>query len=201
MADRPRIALFCEDRAHEQLVRALVRRLADEEGLRPTVQPVAARGGHGRALAEFKAWQSAFLREKARGLPDLLVLIIDGNCKGWNSVKSSLENAIDKRVVPRAVAGCPDPHVERWYMADPEAFERVVGVRPGPDPGKCGRLVYKRLVDEAVEQAKLPQLTGSADLAPDLVREVNLYQAGKREASLGSFVEDLRPALQQLAAQ
>jgi len=198
MADRPRIVLFCEDRGHEQFVRALVERLAGEEGLRPTLQAPSARGGHARALEEFKVWQESFLNQTRHGLPDVLVLVIDANCSGWNVAHGQLEAAIDEGVIPHHVVGCPDPHVERWYIADPAAFQRVVGVPPGRDQGKCERNVYKRLVEDAVRTAGVPLLTGTADLASDLVEEMDLFQAGKNQSSLGHFVSDLRGVLRRL---
>lgn len=82
MADRPRLALFCEDRGHEQLVRALVERLAKELRVRPTVHAPSARGGHGRAVAEFKLWQRSLAASTPWEVPDLLVLTIDANCSG-----------------------------------------------------------------------------------------------------------------------
>lgn len=199
MADRPRIDLFCEDRAHEQFVRALVARLAGEEGLKPTVRAMSARGGHPRALAEFRLWQRAFLNQARRGLPDLLVLVIDANCQGWSTAHGQIQGAIDQAVVPNHVVGCPDPHIERWYIADPAAFEAVVGVQPGRDREKCERDVYKRLVEQAVDSAGLPLLTGTADLAPDLVAAMDLYKAGRAQRSLRLFVKGLRAELRRLA--
>lgn len=198
MAERPRITLFCEDRDHEQFVRGLVGRLASEVGIRPLLEAASARGGHGRALTEFRLWQKSFLQVES-GPTHLLVLVIDANCSTWRDVRRELEDAVDQTVVPRHVVGCPDPHVERWYIADPTAFDEVVGCAPGPDPGKCERHLYKHLVEEAVEAAGTPLLTGTADLAPDLVGTMNLYRASKNQPSLGRFVDDLRAAFRQLA--
>jgi hypothetical protein len=57
------------------------------------------------------------------------------------------------------------------------------------------------LVEEAVAATGLPLLTGTADLAPDLVAAMDLYKAGKNQPSLGKFVEDLNSALLQVTAQ
>jgi len=178
-----------------------VERLAGDVGLRPTLQSPSARGGHARALEEFRLWQESFLKQARQGLPDVLVLVIDANCSGWNAARGQLEAAIDEAVIPHHVVGCPDPHVERWYIADPAAFQQVVGVPPGRDQGKCERNVYKQLVEDAVRAAELPLLTGTADLAPDLVAEMDLFQAGKNQPSLGHFVSDLRGVLRRLAGR
>lgn len=199
MADRRRVALFCEDRGHELFVRALLGRLADEAGLEPIVTAPSARGGHARALGEFIVWQREFFRQTAHGVPDLLVLLIDANCSPWTEARGRLEEAIDQAVIPHHVVGCPDPHVERWYIADPSAFEGVVGVPPGRDQEKCEPQFYKQLVQEAAGRAGILLLTGPADLAPDLVERMDLYRAGKNQPSLGHFINDLRGALRRLA--
>jgi hypothetical protein len=199
MADGPRVALFCEDRGHEQFVRAIVDRLAGEVSLKPILQAPSARGGHGRALEEFKLWQASFLKVGRRETPDLLVLVIDANCSGWNEARGQLEAAIDESVILHYVVGCPDPHVERWYIADPTAFESVVGAKPGRDQAKCDRHFYKRLVEKAVEAAGVPLLTGTADLAPDIVESMDFYRASKNQHSLGHFVDGLRAAFRLLA--
>jgi hypothetical protein len=197
MADGPRLALFCEDAGHEQFVVALVERLADEVEVIPVVQPVSARGGEGQALTEFKLWQRSFLSRS--GTPDLLVLVIDANCAGWSQMRTDLDAAVNREIVPRHVVGCPDPHVERWYAADPVGFEQVVGSSPGKDPGKCDREVYKRQVIEAAIRGGTPIVTSPAELAPDLVGSMDLYRAGKNQPSLKHFVDELRDGLRQLA--
>ena len=199
MAERHRVTLFCEDPGHEQFVRAVVERLAEEVGLKPLLESPSSRGGHGKALSEFRLWQASFVKERRHVLPDLLVLVIDANCSPWKKARRQLEEAIDEAVIPRFVVGCPDPHVERWYIADPSAFEEVVGAPPGRDRDKCERQLYKRLVEDAASRAGTPLLTGPADLAPDLVEGMDLYRAGKNQPSLGHFIHDLRGALRRLA--
>ncbi|HYH44977.1 MAG TPA: hypothetical protein VEG34_04780, partial [Thermoanaerobaculia bacterium] len=84
MGDRPRIDLYCEDDGHEQVARALLGRSARELGLPLSVRTVSGRGGHGRAIEEFKTWQRVYSRGGiADGTPDLLILMIDANCTGW----------------------------------------------------------------------------------------------------------------------
>ena len=48
------IALFVEDDAHERVVGALVRRVAEEQGVRVSINWRSTRGGHGRVAREFK---------------------------------------------------------------------------------------------------------------------------------------------------
>lgn len=59
MSDRVLVDLFVEDRAHEELLKPLVDRVAQEEGVEVRIRVRAARGGHVRALSEFTLYQPA----------------------------------------------------------------------------------------------------------------------------------------------
>lgn len=75
------VDLFVEDHAHEEFLKAMLHRLAREEGKTIMVRVRSARGGHGRVLSEFSLYQKSVL--KAPGdmtMPDLLVIAIDANC-------------------------------------------------------------------------------------------------------------------------
>lgn len=200
MRDRPQVDLYCEDSGHEQFVRALLNRIAAEIGLRPTLHTVSGRGGHGRAITEFKTWQRAVSRGKGvtYEIPDLLVLIIDANCSGWAQVRRDLGQAVDGQVFTRSAIGCPDPHIERWCLADPGAIQQVLGIATPEDPGKCERLIYKQLLRQTIRSAGQPILTSEMEYAPDLVAAMDLYRAGKNQPSLRHFVEEMRSALQNL---
>lgn len=201
MGDRARIDLYCEDSGHEQFARALLTRLAREYGLRPGIQALNARGGHGRALTEFSLWQRAVVAAHGvrHDIPDLLVLLVDANCSGWPQMRRDVEAAIDPQIFPRFAVGCPDPHIERWCMADPLAVQEVLGVPPPGDPGKCDRHIYKQLLRHTIRTAGQPILTSEMEYAPDLVSAMDLYRAGKNQPSLKHFVEEIRSALQGLS--
>lgn len=199
MARPLRVDLYCEDLGHELFVRALLLRLAREERRRISILTRSGRGGHGAAMAEFRAWQRLSAGMGDDGPPDLLALIIDSNCQDWNGIRRELEDSIDSAVFSRAVVGCPDPHVERWCLADPKAFQDVVGAAPPEDPGKCERLLYKRLLRETITTTGQPILTDPMEWAPDIVRAMDLYRAGKNQRSLGHFLDHLRAALRVLA--
>ena len=141
MAERPWVDLYCEDSGHEQFARALLNRLARELGLKLSINTVSGRGGHGQAVTEFKAWQRMVTsgRGISHQIPDLLVLLIDANSFGSARVYREIEQAIDPAVFPRRAIGCPDPHVERWCLADPQSVQEVLGIAAPPDPGKHER--------------------------------------------------------------
>ncbi len=195
MDDLVRIELFCEDSGHERFVRALVRRLFGRGSHRVDIQTRTGRGGHGRVITELRAWQRSVEQGLVAKRPDLVVIVIDANCLRWSDARRRIQDALVENLFANVVVGCPDPHVERWCLADPPAFTRVVGGAPLPDPGKCGRSMYKELLLRSIENAGATILTDEMEFAPDIVKEMDLYQAGKNQPSLGHFIEDLHAAL------
>ncbi len=199
MADRPSVVLYCEDSGHEQFARALLERIAREFRLRIDIRTASGRGGHGLALTELRAWQRAI--SGAGGIrfeiPDLLILMIDANCKGWAAVRRELEDVVDQRIFPQCAIGCPDPHIERWCLADPQAIQAVLGVPAPADPGKCERQLYKNLFRRTILEAGQPILTTAMEYAPDLVAAMDLFRAGRNQPSLRHFVDEVRSKLQR----
>ncbi len=131
-------------------------------------------------------------------IPDLLVLVIDANCQGWAQMRRELEESIQEGIFPRCAIGCPDPHIERWCFADPEAVHDVLGVAAPSDPGKCERHLYKKLLRDTIREAGQPILTTEMEYAPDLVDAMDLFRAGRNQPSLKHFVDEVRSALQNL---
>ena len=196
MSDPLVVDLFVEDLAHEVFVRALVDRIAREEQVALRAQARSARGGHPRALEEFGTYQS--LIEKgalAHHTPDVIIVVIDGNCSTARKKREEIERAARPSLLGRLVAGCPNPHVERWFLADPDSFHEVVGHRPVVGRGKCERGHYKRLLAEAIRQGNQPATLGGIEFAAELVEAMNLYRAGKGDSSLKAFIDDLRGKL------
>lgn len=193
MSDPLVVDLFVEDRAHEVFVRALVSRIAREEQVVLSVQARLARGGHPRALEEFGTYQT--LVEKgaiADRVPDLVVVVIDGNRSTPSKKREEIRRAARPWLVDRLVTGCPNPHVERWFLADPDSFHNVVGHRPVVGRVKCERGHYKRLLAEAIRHGQQPVTLGGIEFAADLVDAMNLYRAGRSDSSLKAFVGDVR---------
>ena len=77
------VALFSEDRAHQLVVGALLRRLAEEYRVEVSLVWRQAYGGHGRMKHELNDYLRA-LRQQREPLPDLIVAATDANCKGLN---------------------------------------------------------------------------------------------------------------------
>ena len=131
MADKIKVGYFLEDRGHEILLKAFVHRLAAEKGLehRDWKDDVrAARGG--KSIEAFKQFLQD-TRAFGENFPfDLLIVASDGNCNGYVEKRQQLSGYTQRSVrqfLDRVVFAIPDPHIERWYMDDPQGFNRALG--------------------------------------------------------------------------
>jgi hypothetical protein len=132
--------------------------------------------------------------------PALLLVGIDGNCSTFTKARGAIQAAVGAPFSDRLVVACPDPHVERWYLADPESFKAVVGWRPSVAKRKCVRNYYKDALAKAVRQAGHPSTLGGIEFARELVAGMDLFRAGKNDRSLKAFLDDLRSKLRTLSA-
>jgi hypothetical protein len=188
--------LFAEDRAHEELLRALATRIAGEEDRSLTVRIRSARGGHGRALTEFDLYKRS-LEIGILSQPDLVIVAIDANCQRFNQAQKAIRERLAPPLADRVAVACPDPHIERWYMADPESFHEVVGRRPALPRAKCDRDFYKRLLIQAIRDSGQVPTLGGVEFAQELAGAMDLYRAGREDHSLKAFVDDFRGMLRR----
>lgn len=193
------VDIFVEDRAHEAFLVPMLRRIAEEERVVVTPRVRSGRGGHGRAVTELKLYQD-LVRKGAAGTtnPDLLIAGIDGNCLTFANAKKAIVAATQAPFSDRLIVACPDPDVERWYLADPESFKDVVGHRPTIAKKKCARDYYKDALAKVVRKAGHPATLGGIEFAQELVERMDLYRARKNERSLKAFLDDLRGRLRTL---
>lgn len=193
--------LFVEDRAHEELLKPLAIRVGREEQVDMRVSVRIARGGHARAISEFRLYQRAAEAGGLSGIPaDLVVVGIDGNCSTFTNARDEIQRATRPTFADRLVVACPDPHVERWYLADPQSFNAVVGDQPRVGPRKCARDHYKQLLANSIQRAGHPATLGGIEFASELVTAMNLYRAGRNAVSLKAFLDDLRAKLRGVTA-
>lgn len=195
------IDLFVEDRAHEEFLKPLITRIGEEEQVRVQVSVRTARGGHARALSEFRIYQRAAAAATFSGqLAELVVVGIDGNCSTFANARDKIQQATEPIFTDRLVVACPDPHIERWYLADPQSFNIVVGDQPKVGTRKCARDHYKQILADAIQRAGHPPTLGGIEFASDLAAEMNLYRAGRNANSLRIFLNDLRAKLRNFSA-
>lgn len=191
--------LFVEDRAHEEFVRALLERLAREYTKAVEIRIRSARGGHARALSEFALYQKSAVKGVGDlTVPDLLVIVIDANCRRFHAARSSIEKYLDPAFHARSVIACPDPHIERWYLADTVSFAHVVGITPKIGRKKCERDLYKAILSQSVVDAGHAPTLGGIEFARELVEAMDLYRAGKSDKSLKAFLDELKVCLEKM---
>jgi len=198
MGDPVTIDLFVEDVGHENLLRPLVTRVAHEQRREIVARVRSGRGGHGKAIQEFRVFQEMLVRGVAGPRPDLVVVAIDANCLAFSAARKSVVAAVRPEFESICVPACPDPHIERWYLADPQAFARVVGGTPTVPKHKCERDVYKQALAQAVTEAGHPRGLDGIEFGPELAEEIDLYRAACSESSLKHFIEDWTGKLKRL---
>ena len=194
------VDIFVEDNGHEEFMKSLVRRLSRDEGISVTVRVRSARGGHGRAVGEYRNYQR--LMKKGLGgdeYPDLLIVVIDGNCTSANSMRREILDATEDEFESRVVPACPDPYVERWYLSDPESFGRVIGRTPVVASEKCDHQYYKQVLSQTIREAGQIVTLGGIEFAPELVEAMDFYRAGQNSASLRTLVSELRARFRSAA--
>ena len=195
-----RVGYFLEDIAHEKFITALVRRVSREVGLtQQTLEHVIynASGGKGQTMTELRR----FLRDVQRGrIPPtpVLVVAIDGNCQGYTEKHNEIRRvAGDYGYAGQLVCAIPDPHIERWYMADPGGLQQAIGagVRPVSPAYKCERGRYKRAMLDVFADVGIKPLLGGAEYGNDVVKAMDLYAAQQADPALKHFVDHLKAAL------
>ena len=192
------IAPATRDHAHEGFLKPLLTRIARDEHIAMWVRVRSATGGHARAVAEFKLYQRVMSRSPLSSVEaGLIVVAIDGNCSTFASARRQLHDAAEPTLQERLVVACPDPHVERWYLADPQSFENVVGSRPDVGTGKCARGHYEQALATAIAKGGHPATLGGVEFAPELVAAMDLYRAGRNDASLKALIDDFRAKLRR----
>lgn len=185
------VDLFVEDRAHEEFIGAIVRRIARGENRQIQLRVRAARGGYPRVLSELDLYQKMVLSGFATmSLPDVLVVAADANCHGIAAKKKAIRQRLKKIFKDRTVLAVPDPHVERWYLSDRQAFKQVVGVQPPTERRKCERDRYKKMLAQAVRDGGHPAILGGIEFAKELADSMDFYRAGRAEPGLRQFVTD-----------
>jgi hypothetical protein len=183
------IGLFAEDYGHEHVVRTILGRMAMEFEQQIDIHAVSVRGGFGAVESELGEYVEA-LRQFARPLPDLVVVVTDANCTGIFERRKRLHE-ITQAIADRVVFAIPNPHVERWLLLDPRAFKQVIGGSCTEPKAKCSRDRYKQLLVEQLQKAGQQPLLGGLEHARDIILAMEFPQGRKRH-ELDEFVENLR---------
>jgi hypothetical protein len=189
----PDITLFCEDSFHERFVGALLKRFREELRIRFNSRFLSSQGGLPRMHGELKDFLRDLERER-QSPPDAVIVVVDANCKGYNGRRSEMDGVVShypqfEQMVSYAI---PEPHIERWMLADPPAFQTVFGRGCTLPAVKCAKGEYKRLLRDEIRQSGIEAPLGGEEFAEDIVGVMDLAQVEAREPSLGLFLKSLR---------
>ena len=200
------IGYFLEDIGQREFLLALVARVAEAQSVPPgsLISDVRnATGGRGKALGEFRL----FLREmwgRFRLSYDILVVAVDSNCASYQERRNEIAHIVEQVGYPRpVVCAVPDPHIERWYLADPAGLRHAIGAphEPAVPAYKCERRWYKQALLDIFRAAGLSPQAGGAEYGGDIAAAMDLYLAGKTDSALKHFVDDLRAVLTSLVRE
>ena len=186
------VALFVEDNAHQQVVGALLRRMAAESGLTIRLDWRNAVGGRGRVVQELKRYLNDLTTQG--GHPDLIVVVTDANCMGLQRRAREIDASA---AVSPVVLAIPDPHIERWLLLDGAAFKSVFGKGCDAPDKKCDRGRYKHQLFEAVRATGVVPQLGGVQYAEDIVQHMDIDAVARADASFHRFAEDLRRVFRQ----
>lgn len=195
-----RIGYFLEDIGQERFLTALVNRVAREIGLpsrRLRHEVRNATGGRGTALSALRR----FLRDvnhEREGPFALLVVAIDGDCHSYRERRDEIRAIVEQSGYPGSViCAVPNPHIERWYLADPPGLQQVleVGSIPEVPSYKCERGRYKQALRDAIRQTGIIAPLGGLEYGPDIAEAIDLYAVGKADAGFKHFVDELQAGL------
>ncbi len=189
----PDIAVFCEDSFHEQFIAALLQRYQAEHGVPVGTRFLSAQGGLSRMHGEFKDFLRDLARERTP-LPAAVIVVVDANCLGHVRRRDLFDHVVEaypafSQLVHYAI---PDPHIERWMLADPRAFQAVFGRGCTCPAVKCAKDEYKRLLRREIRGSGIDPPRGGEEYAADIVAAMDLGYVEIHETSLGLFLKVLK---------
>lgn len=187
------IALFAEDYAHQLVIDALIRRVANEYRIDVHLNWRSAVGGYGKVITEVNNYMRD-LERQGDPRPDLIVVATDANCRGLNE---RMREIAGREELAPMIHAIPDPHVERWLLLDGSAFKAVFGVGCDAPDQKCDRRRYKQRLIEAIRDAGTTPRLGGIEYAEDIVQHMNINRAARLDRSFQRFVEAMRNKFQE----
>jgi hypothetical protein len=197
MSEPCRVVYFFEDIAHERFVRTLVRRAAKEQDVELAEEIRNATHGS-RVWPELQHFVRDLLGKQSK-VPDVLIVVLDANCSKYTEVRKRIRNEVTT-LVPCLVCAVPNPHIEKWYLADAAAFKKILPKScPKLTRQKCERNRYKRLLKDAIRAAGVEPVLGGAEYGEELANAVDPTTVSKADKSFKAFWSDLKRALRSRA--
>lgn len=194
------IGYFLEDVAQERFIKALVIRVAEKLEIEQDciVHEVRnASGGKGRTMTELRIFLNNYAKQSTEQFT-LIVVCIDGNCMGYANKRDEILRLKDRCNYPGSlVCAIPDPHIEKWYLADPIACIQAMDLDNHPDcPSyKCEKGRYKQAIMNTLRENGVNSLLGGVEYSELLVEKMDFYKAGQSDSTLKHFLDELEAAL------
>ncbi|MBI2906919.1 MAG: hypothetical protein HYX92_04620 [Chloroflexi bacterium] len=204
MAGKVHIIYFLEDIAHEKFIRGLVARIATQLGLSEDslIEDVRNAAGGSRTLRELRRFL-ADVGAAGSCSNQILLVAKDGNGAQYTRVSKDIAVILKSAGYQGpAVLAVPNPYIERWYVIDTKAFQLATGapVTSRLPRGHHPRGYYKMILRDALLAVGIRPVLGGAEYGEEVAKQVNLYQAGKADASFRRFVDDLTREIRGLMA-
>jgi hypothetical protein len=82
------------------------------------------------------------------------------------------------------VFAIPDPHIERWYLDDPQGFNKAIGTGALPvlPHYKCEKGLYKKVMRDAIASSGVAAQFGGYEYGEKIVEEMDLCLVGQTSA-------------------
>lgn len=186
-----KIVVFCEDAAHEAVLKAIIGKLKPDW---VQVQILTSRQGKGKVISELKIYFQQ-LAKNMIVVPDAIVVATDANCMGYNQKRKEIEKLIPETLESLPIAfAIPDPHIERWLMIDSHAFKEVFGKGCNLPDHKCERNRYKTLLKEQIRQTGTTPLLGGTEYAENLICFMDFTSNNLKnlDESFARFIDELK---------
>ncbi len=194
------VGLFAEDEGHRSLLTGLIRRLAEDEDAAVEVRLRNAAGGSPRVRRALRQYVADLATGRDSFL-DVLVVAMDANSDGVAARRQWINGLVGDSYAGTLVTAVPDPHVERWYLADPYAVSRAIDqcYRADLPPTRQRGQGYKRVLRSAFLKGGVDPPAGGPEYGEAIAAVMDLRTAC-RLPELQQFVSDLRAALRRGSA-
>jgi len=194
-----RVLYFLEDRAQEGFIKSLVKKVAKEESIPDgyLYHDIRSARGGSRIINEFRKFLSNIEKMDISELDIILIVSLDGNCKGYNERVKQLDKYIkeDNPFKNKVIYAIPDPHIERWYLMDQKALKSGIGLVKVPKlpPYKCKKSYYKQLLNNTLKESNVTSLLSGAEYAERIVDCIEKLEVlSRQDVGFKIFIKDLR---------
>lgn len=192
-----RIAYFLEDLGHQDIIVSVVKRLIEE--VNETNFYVSHDVRNARGGNRVRTALNLYLRDLQAGrifdgYPDLLIITRDTNRVGRVAREREIQDIIERHRYNRCVVlALPEPYIEAWLFADPQALQRVLSLPRMPmiPQGEPIRERYKQALRQAVKDSGIIAPFGGTEFAEEIVAEMDLYTIQRNMPALGRFIDGL----------